>query len=84
MLCDIRIETNDGTIIFGHKVVLVSASPYFRAVFISFEETNKDLILISELDSPVLQLLVNYIYTGEIMVTEENVKVYNQLSNDFF
>ncbi|XP_022170913.1 ring canal kelch homolog isoform X2 [Myzus persicae] len=81
VLCDIRIETNDGTIIFGHKVVLVSASPYFRAVFISFEETNKDLILISELDSPVLQLLVNYIYTGEIMVTEENVKVLLSAAN---
>ncbi|XP_022170916.1 ring canal kelch homolog isoform X5 [Myzus persicae] len=81
VLCDIRIETNDGTIIFGHKVVLVSASPYFRAVFISFEETNKDLILISELDSPVLQLLVNYIYTGEIMVTEENVKVFECVTN---
>lgn len=76
MLCDIRIKTNDGTIVFGHKVVLVSASPYFRAMFTGFEESNKDFILITELDSSVLQLLVNYIYTGEILVTEENVQVY--------
>eukprot|EP00102_Acyrthosiphon_pisum_P018905 XP_016656115.1 PREDICTED: kelch-like protein 2 isoform X2 [Acyrthosiphon pisum] len=75
VFCDIRIETNDGTMLFGHKVVLGSASPYFCAMFTSFEGSSNDLVHITELDSTALQLLVNYIYTGEITVTEENVQL---------
>jgi len=73
--CDIKLETDDGTVVLGHKVVLVSASPYFRAMFTSFEESNKDHIVIKELDSTILQFLINYIYTGEIIVNEEHVQV---------
>jgi len=75
VFCDIKLETDDGTVIFGHKVVLVSASPYFKAMFTSFEERNKDCIIIKELNSTILELLINYIYSGEIIVNEENVKV---------
>ncbi|XP_060872725.1 ring canal kelch homolog [Metopolophium dirhodum] len=76
VLCDIKLKTDDGTIVFGHKVVLVSASPYFHKMLTSFYESDTaGLVHISELDSTALQLLVNYIYTGEIVVTEENVKV---------
>jgi len=74
-LCDIRIETDDGTIIFGHKIVLISASTYFCEHFTGFNESNIDHIIIRELDSNALQLLMNYIYTGEIIITEVNVKV---------
>ncbi|KAL4085434.1 hypothetical protein QTP88_027293 [Uroleucon formosanum] len=43
MFCDIKLVTDDGTIIFlGHKIVLISASPYFWAMFTRFEESNKD------------------------------------------
>jgi len=75
VLCDARFEANDGKVVIGHKNVLIAASPYFRAIFNNFDESNKDLISIRELDSTILQLLVNYIYTGEIMVTKENVQV---------
>jgi len=74
-LCDIRFETDDGTIIFGHKNVLMVASPYFRSMFSNFDESDKELVKIREFDSTVLQLLVDYIYTGEIIVTRENVQV---------
>jgi len=69
------LQTDDGKIVYGHKVVLVSASSYFRAMFINFTEGDKDLVNIKEVDSNILQLLVDYIYTGEIMVTEQNVLV---------
>eukprot|EP00102_Acyrthosiphon_pisum_P025127 XP_016662337.1 PREDICTED: ring canal kelch homolog isoform X4 [Acyrthosiphon pisum] len=75
VLCDIRFETDDGCITFGHKIVLMAASPYFSAMFSNFDERNKDLVNIRELDSTILQVLVDYIYTGEIMVTNENVQV---------
>ncbi|KAF0744894.1 ring canal kelch isoform X2 [Aphis craccivora] len=75
VLCDIRIETDDGMIIFGHKVVLMSVCTYFREIITGFNESHIDHINVSELDSTVLQLLINYIYTGEIIITEGNVKV---------
>jgi len=77
-LCDIRIEADDGTIIFGHKNILISASPYFRDIFTYYNESNIDHINVRELDSTVLELLINYIYTGEIIITEGNVKVCNK------
>jgi len=73
--CDIKLQTDDGVIVFGHKNILVSASPYFDAMFSSFDESNKNLINIRELNSTILQLLIDYIYTGEIIVTEKNVQV---------
>ncbi|XP_016657010.1 kelch-like protein 20 [Acyrthosiphon pisum] len=82
-LCDIRFETDDGTIVFAHKCVLMAASPYFSAMYSNFDESNKDLvdILVKKLDSTALQLLVDYIYTGEIIVTKENVQVLLQSAN---
>jgi len=59
----------------GHKVVLISASSYFHEMFVSFKDGCKDHFVIRELDSKILELLVDFIYTGEIMVTEENVQV---------
>jgi len=44
-------------------------------MFSNFDESNKDLINIKELDSTILRLLVDYIYTGEILITKENVQV---------
>jgi len=72
---DIKLETEDGKVVLGLKAVLASASPYFRAMFTSFEERNKDHIIIKKIDSTILQLLINYIYTGEIIVNEKNVQV---------
>jgi len=54
----------------------MSASPYFLAMFTNFDESNKDLVKIRKLDSTVLKLLIDFIYTGKIEVLEENVEVY--------
>eukprot|EP00102_Acyrthosiphon_pisum_P018706 XP_016655916.1 PREDICTED: ring canal kelch homolog [Acyrthosiphon pisum] len=74
VFCDITLETQYGFKIFAHKVILASASPYFHAMFTNFEEKNKDLVVIGDLDSTALQLLVDFIYSGKIMVTGKNVQ----------
>ncbi|XP_026815932.1 kelch-like protein 2, partial [Rhopalosiphum maidis] len=73
-LCDIRLKTDSGTIIVGHKNVLVVASKYFRDMFSSINK-NINIVVIKNLDSTALQILIHYIYTGKIKVTNENVKV---------
>lgn len=35
VLRDIILETEDGTLVLGYKVVLASATPYFQAMFTS-------------------------------------------------
>ncbi|KAL4082849.1 hypothetical protein QTP88_029505 [Uroleucon formosanum] len=74
VFCDIILETQDGFKIFGHKVILASASQYFYAMFTNFAEKNKDLVVLGELDFATLQLLVDFIYSGEIMINKNNVK----------
>ncbi|XP_029346584.1 ring canal kelch homolog [Acyrthosiphon pisum] len=74
ILCDIKLKTDDGGVIFGHKVVLASACPYFLAMFTHFSEKNQDQVTISQLDSSALQLLIDFIYSGEILITENNVQ----------
>jgi len=56
-------------------VVLASASPYFRAMFTNFKENNQGSVAIKNLDSTALQLLVEFIYSGKIIITERNVQV---------
>jgi len=68
------LQTDDGQKVLGHKAVLVVVSPYFCAMFPSIFGRNKDFVNIS-IDSTTLKMLVDYMYTGEITVTIENVKV---------
>ncbi|XP_029343162.1 kelch-like protein 2 [Acyrthosiphon pisum] len=75
VLCDIKLETEDGGVVIAHKVVLASGSQYFHSMFTHFKEKNQDLVVIRELSSTALKLLVNFIYSGEIVVTENNVQV---------
>ncbi|XP_027840345.1 kelch-like protein 2 isoform X2 [Aphis gossypii] len=72
VLCDIWLQTDDGTLVSGHKLILVSACPYFSH---RFNEIKTNLFPLKELDSTALKLLVDFIYTGKIIITEQNVKV---------
>ncbi|XP_029346112.1 ring canal kelch homolog isoform X2 [Acyrthosiphon pisum] len=71
---DIKLKADDNKIVIAHKVVLADASPYFHAMFTNFSERNHDLVVMREIDSTALQLLVNFLYSGKIMITEENVQ----------
>lgn len=65
----------NSTEIPAHKMVLAACSPYFYAMFTSFEESKQDRITLQGVDHQALMLLVEYVYTSEVQVTEENVQV---------
>ncbi|GJQ73303.1 putative BTB And C-terminal Kelch [Trypoxylus dichotomus] len=73
LLCDVTLIA-DNVEIPAHKMVLAACSPYFYAMFMSFEESKQDKITLKEIDSAALTLLVEYVYTSEVQVTEENVQ----------
>lgn len=56
-------------------MILASCSPYFYAMFTGFEESRQDKITIQGVDFHALQLLVEYVYSSVVVVTEENVQV---------
>lgn len=60
-----------------HKMVLASCSPYFYAMFSrsDFDESHQDKITVQGVDFHALQLLVEYVYTSYVDVTEDNVQV---------
>ncbi|ELT87777.1 hypothetical protein CAPTEDRAFT_86160, partial [Capitella teleta] len=72
-------ELVDMVLVFGelrlacHKVVLASSSDYFRRMFsCGLRESQSDEVGMKEIDAETGRLLVQYLYTGKIDITEEN------------
>ena len=78
-LCDVVLVTTDEEEFPCHKTVLASCSSYFMAMFNMefFEESRQKRIIIQEVDPLALRLLLDYMYTSEIKVNEQNVQVEN-------
>ncbi|XP_065168992.1 kelch-like protein 17 [Atheta coriaria] len=74
-LCDITLTI--GLEQFkAHKVVLASISPYFFAMFNGdMREHTSGEVILHDMDPMAIDLLVEYAYTGEIIITPDNVQV---------
>ncbi|XP_049283814.1 kelch-like protein 17 [Anopheles funestus] len=74
-LCDVTLEVG-GETINAHKVILASVSPYFYAMFNDdMLERNCDVVTLHDIDPSSLKQLIEYAYSGEITITEDNVQV---------
>uniref|UniRef100_A0AAR2KPN7 Kelch-like protein 3 n=1 Tax=Pygocentrus nattereri TaxID=42514 RepID=A0AAR2KPN7_PYGNA len=75
MLCDVLLVAGEVEIP-AHKVVLASCSPYFCAMFTGeMSESKAPRVEIRDMDGQTLTKLVDYIYTAQIEVSEDNVQV---------
>ncbi|XP_071808405.1 kelch-like protein 3 [Asterias amurensis] len=74
ILCDVTLEA-EGVELPAHRVVLAACSPYFSAMFTSqLSESRTQKIILQEIDGSALSQLLDFVYTSEIQVTEENVQ----------
>ncbi|XP_074647308.1 kelch-like protein 3 [Tubulanus polymorphus] len=74
-LCDVVLVA-DSVEIPAHKAVLAACSPYFYAMFTGeLTEAKADRIVLREIDGKALSLLIDFVYTSEVHVTEENVQI---------
>eukprot|EP00058_Branchiostoma_floridae_P022291 XP_002607781.1 hypothetical protein BRAFLDRAFT_56870 [Branchiostoma floridae] len=56
-----------------HRNVLAACSEYFRAMFCNgHRESQEHKVTIHEINSDVMQLLVDYAYTSKVTITEDN------------
>ncbi|XP_051970034.1 kelch-like protein 40b isoform X2 [Xyrauchen texanus] len=65
-----------------HRLVLAACSSYFRAFFKSgVEESKQREIVLEDVEPGVMGMIIKYIYTSNINVTEQNVQDIFALAN---
>uniref|UniRef100_A0A0B6Z9M0 BTB domain-containing protein n=1 Tax=Arion vulgaris TaxID=1028688 RepID=A0A0B6Z9M0_9EUPU len=58
-----------------HKNVLAASSPYFLVMFsTSLAESQQDCITLKDMEARTLELVLDYIYTGQVCLTEDTVQ----------
>jgi len=57
----------------AHRVILSTCSAYFRSLFSTVAPHQHPVLVLHEMDEVVLELLVRYMYSGQVSVTEEQL-----------
>lgn len=74
-MCDLNIRIGS-KVLPVHKIVLASSCDYFGQMFEgSYKESKEDEITLNEIDPNAFELLLNYMYTSRLIITEYNVQV---------
>ncbi|ELT92694.1 hypothetical protein CAPTEDRAFT_64361, partial [Capitella teleta] len=75
VMTDVTLILPDQSAILCHKVVLMAASPFFETMFQSgLKEGAEQNIKLDFADSDIIKTLVEFFYTGDIELTEGNIK----------
>ena len=71
--CDIRLKV--GNRYFDcHKVILASATNFFHMLFKSaYRECNQKVVELRDVDENIFEILLNFMYFGELDVLEKDV-----------
>ncbi|KAJ3595689.1 hypothetical protein NHX12_004992 [Muraenolepis orangiensis] len=58
-----------------HRLVLAASSPFFKAMFLSeLEESKKRTIELKDVEPGVMGMILRYLYTSDLSLTEHNVQ----------
>ncbi|MGH0135735.1 UNVERIFIED_CONTAM: hypothetical protein FKN15_050779 [Acipenser sinensis] len=72
--CDVQLLVG-GRQFSVHRLVLAASSPYFSALFTGgMREADKDIVQILGVEADVFEMLLEFIYSGVVNVTVENVQ----------
>eukprot|EP00096_Caligus_rogercresseyi_P004681 TRINITY_DN1908_c0_g1_i2.p1 TRINITY_DN1908_c0_g1~~TRINITY_DN1908_c0_g1_i2.p1 ORF type:complete len:433 (+),score=116.67 TRINITY_DN1908_c0_g1_i2:112-1410(+) len=71
-LTDVSLVCSDGRVLKSHRLVLSSSSDFLHGLFMDSLDAQPVLFL-PDMDPEVLSPLLHFIYTGEILVEEEDI-----------
>lgn len=81
IMCDVTIKVN-GHEFRAHRNILSASSDYFFAMFNgNMRESNEEEVRISGVDCESMRTILNFIYTGEIILSWNNVQPILQGAN---
>lgn len=68
-----------------HQLILAACSPYFRELYFSEdgEEVGKRDVVLENLDPDIMEAIVNYMYSAEIDINDNNVQDILTVANRF-
>ncbi|KAJ0005675.1 hypothetical protein NQD34_015569 [Periophthalmus magnuspinnatus] len=68
-----------------HRLILSACSPYFRELYFSEdgEESQEKEVVLENLDPNIMELIVNYMYSAEIDINDNNVQDILVVANRF-
>ena len=73
-MCDVTLMV-EGTEFMAHRSVLSAASPYFEKMFAcDMKEKTQESVCLEELPVSAMECLLDYLYTGDVQVTETNAQ----------
>ena len=73
-LTDVTLSAGELTFV-AHRVVLAAGSPYFNAMFNNAHiESTQNHIVLNDIDGESLGLLLEFIYSAKLSITETNVQ----------
>ncbi|XP_061649123.1 kelch-like protein 23 [Phyllopteryx taeniolatus] len=77
LFSDVTLQCADdsGQVFHCHKALLSARSSYFQIMFTAdMKERSNSVIELAGVDCEVLAILVNYVYTAQVSITEKNVQ----------
>ena len=78
---DVTLVSDDETPVQAHKVILSASSPFFRKV-LKFNQSSSPLLYIRGLSSKDLANVVEFLYKGEVTVSQEDLDKFLKVSKD--
>ena len=75
LFTDIALTCASGEVYRCHKAVLSARSSYFRVMFtLDMRERSDELITLPGIDADILDVLLTYVYTSRVTITQSNVQ----------
>lgn len=79
--CDLTLYVNN-KVVRAHRNVLACSSPYFNSI-LKHHSIIREHLTITCLDSEIFNMIVNYMYTGQITIELTNVEELLRLADHF-
>jgi len=80
--CDVTLVSDDEVFVYAHKIVLSSASTFFKGI-LKKSTHSSPLIYLSGMDSSILSFIMDFIYEGEIQLLHDDVEKFLSIAKVF-